>query len=86
MPGPVEALSPEWQPVGQTFSKQRHHSLKEAFISGSLCFTWMHQLPDSHEPVPTELTLTPAEYYESKSYHSLLAWFAFGENDSKEHP
>ena len=55
------AISPEYQPDGQSSVDKTHRILSEVLEQGPRVFEWMHKTLDG-EPLPTEITLIPLDF------------------------
>ena len=55
-------LSPEYQPNGDHSATKSKQKIKEAFEKGYCRFEWMHQNPNSHAEIPSEVTLIRVEF------------------------
>ncbi|MDR2600541.1 MAG: response regulator [Oscillospiraceae bacterium] len=56
--------SPEYQPDGLLSSDKAIGFVEEAFEKGICTFNWMHQIPNTKEQMPAEVTLVRAKYSE----------------------
>ncbi|MCL2820581.1 MAG: response regulator [Oscillospiraceae bacterium] len=54
--------SPEYQPDGERSDTKAIRLVSQAFEEGYCKFNWMHQIPDTLEPIPAEIILVRAKY------------------------
>jgi len=59
----LECCSPEYQPDGRRSDEKAMQLVNKAFMDGYCVFDWMHQMPDTGAPIPAEITLVRAKYY-----------------------
>jgi hypothetical protein len=59
----LECCSPEYQPDGRRSDEKAMQLVNKAFVDGYCVFDWMHQMPDTGAPIPAEITLVRAKYY-----------------------
>ena len=58
----IRECSPEFQPDGQRSDEKAVKLVTVAFEDGYCRFDWLHQVPDTLEPIPAEVTLVRAKY------------------------
>ena len=60
----ISECSPEQQPDGRSSAEKNITLLNKAFKEGHCTFDWVHQIPDSGIPVPSEVTFVRVSFKE----------------------
>ena len=57
-----DSLSPEFQPNGRASKELAYEHIQKAFDEGSCEIEWLFRMPNTNEPIPTEIALLRVQY------------------------